>query len=77
MAILHKRLLLAVAIKVIINMRHSRRYDFQNARRRFEVIPIFTRRNVPGFFVNLIEKMQKDGRGDVFQVKNNCLTFDF
>ena len=57
MAILNKRLLLAVAIKVIINRRRRRRFDFQNVRRRFWVNPIFTRRNVSVFFVNLIQEM--------------------
>ena len=57
MAILSKRLLLAVAKKVIINRRRRSRYDFQNVRRRFWVNPIFTRRNVSVFFVNLIQEM--------------------
>ena len=67
MAILNKRLLLAVAIKVIINRRHRRRYDFQNVRRRFWVNPIFTRRNVSVFFVNLIQEMPKGDREMYFR----------
>ena len=67
MAILNKRLLLAVAIKVIINRRHHRRYDFQNVRRRFWVNPIFTRRNVSVFFVNLIQEMPKGDREMYFR----------
>ena len=65
MAILNKRLLLAVAIKVIINRRCRRRYDFKNFSRRFWVNPIFTRRNVSVFFVNLTEEMRKDDRINV------------
>ena len=67
MVILNKRILLAVAIKVIINRRHHRRYDFQNVRRRFWVNPIFTRRNVSAFFVNLTEEMRKDDREMCFR----------
>ena len=67
MVILNKRILLAVAIKVIINRRHHRRYDFQNVRRRFWVNPIFTRKNVSGFFVNLTEEMRKDDREMCFR----------
>ena len=67
MAVLNKRLLLAVAIKVIINRRHSR--DFQNVWRRFWVNPTFTQRNVSGFFVNLIEEMRKDDREIYFRYK--------
>ena len=67
MAILNKRLLLAVAIKVIINRRHRR--DFQNVRRRFWVNPTFTQRNVSGFFVNLTEEMRKDDREMYFRYK--------
>ena len=67
MAILNKRLLLAVATKVIINRRRPRRYDFQNVRRRFWVNLIFTRRNISGFFVNVIEEIQKDGREMYFR----------
>ena len=63
MVILNKILLLAVAIKVIINRCCRRRYDFQNVRRRFWVNPVFTQRNVSGLLVNLIEEMQKDDRG--------------
>ena len=48
MAILNKRLLPDVAIKVIINRRHHR---------RLWVNPIFTRKNVSEIFVNLIEEM--------------------
>ena len=77
MVILNKTLLVAVAIKAITDSRCRRRYDFQNARRIFWVNPIFTRRNVSGFFVNLIEEMRKDDRENVFQVKNNCLTSDY
>ena len=58
MAILNKRLML----KVIINRRRCRGYDFQNVRRRFWVNPIFTRRNVSRFFVNLTEEMRKGNR---------------
>ena len=67
MAILNKRLLLAVAKKVIINRRPRRRYDFQNVRRRFWVNPIFTRRNVSVFFVNLIQEMPKGDREMYFR----------
>ena len=67
MAILNKRLLLAVAIKVIINRRRRRRFDFQNVRRRFWVNPIFTRRNVSVFFVNLIQEMRKGDRQMYFR----------
>ena len=59
MGILNKTLLLAVAVKVIINRPHHRTYDFKNVRHRFWVNPIFIRRNVSGFFMNLIEEMQK------------------
>ena len=69
MAILNKRLLLAVAIKVMINRRRRRRYDFQNVKRRFWINLIFTRRNVSGFFVNLIEEMRKDNREMYFGKK--------
>ena len=67
MVTLNKRLLLAVAIKVIINRRRRRRYDFQNVRRRFWVNPIFTRRNVSVFFVNLIQEMRKGDRDMYFR----------
>ena len=67
MAILSKRLLLAVAKKVIINRRRRSRYDFQNVRRRFWVNPIFTRRNVSVFFVNLIQEMRKGDRQMYFR----------
>ena len=62
MAILNKRLLLAVAIKITINRGRRRRYDFQNVGRRFWVNPIYTQRNVSGFFVNLVDEMRKDDR---------------
>ena len=65
MAILNKRLLLAVAIKVIINRRHRR--DFQNFRCRFWINPVFTQRNASGFFMNLIEEMRKDDREMYFR----------
>ena len=67
MAILNKRLFLAVAIKVIINRRRYRIYDFQNFRRRFWVNHIFTQKNVSGFLVNLIKEMQKDDREMYFR----------
>ena len=67
MVILNKGLLLAVAIKVIINRNRRRRYDFRNVRRRFWVNPIFTRRNVSGFFLNLIEEIRKDDREMYFR----------
>ena len=67
MVILNKRLLLAVAIKVIINRRRRRRFDFQNVRRRFWVNPIFTRRNVSVFFVNQIQEMRKGDRDMYFR----------
>ena len=67
MEILNKRLLLAVAIKVIINRRCRRKYDFQNVRRRFWMNPIFTQKNVSEFFVNLIEEMRKDDREMYFR----------
>ena len=52
-----------------MNRRRHRRYDFQNIKRRFWVNPIFTWRNISGFFVNLIEEMRKDDREMYFRWK--------
>ena len=67
MAILNKKLLLAVAIKVTINRRHRRRYVFQNL--YILVKSYFYAKKCSGFFVNLIVEMQKDYREIYFMQK--------